>query len=123
MDKTVRAVWFFPGRGRLDPFSKTPGKVAGPCPSLGERLDWQDPIRSIDGTGLGLPMAKALIKAHDGKIRHTCSPIGAAYVERTPPPEAGEPEPIDAEGQRIVPHRVTFEVLLPHHWTKGKGSG
>jgi signal transduction histidine kinase len=66
---------------------------------VGERLDWKDPIRAIDGTGLGLPMARALVEAHGGTIRHTSLPLGA-------PREKGE----------LQPHKVRFVVELPHQW-------
>ena len=66
---------------------------------VGERLDWKDPIRAIDGTGLGLPMARALVEAHGGTIRHTSLPLGI-------PREKGE----------LQPHRVRFVVELPHQW-------
>jgi signal transduction histidine kinase len=67
---------------------------------VGERLDWKDPIRAIDGTGLGLPMARALVEAHSGTIRHTSQPLGL---------------PKDGAGD-LQPHRVRFVVELPHQW-------
>jgi signal transduction histidine kinase len=67
---------------------------------VGGRLDWKDRLRSIDGTGLGLPMARALVQAHDGTLRHTSVPAGA--------PREDHPEE--------VPHRVRFTVELPTRW-------
>jgi signal transduction histidine kinase/GAF domain-containing protein len=77
-----------------------PDRLARSIYRVGERLDWKDPIRAIDGTGLGLPMARALVEAHGGNIRHTSQPLGAAK-ERP-----GE----------LQPHRVRFVVELPHQW-------
>jgi signal transduction histidine kinase len=41
---------------------------------VGERLDWDDRVRSITGTGLGLPISKALIEKHRGNLFHECVP-------------------------------------------------
>ena len=77
-----------------------PDRLARSIYRVGERLDWKDPIRAIDGTGLGLPMARALVEAHGGTIRHTSQSVG------TPKDKAGE----------LQPHRVRFVVELPHQW-------
>lgn len=77
-----------------------PDRLARSIYRVGERLDWKDPIRAIDGTGLGLPMARALVEAHGGTIRHTSQPLGAVKV---------------APGE-LQPHRVRFVVELPHQW-------
>lgn len=77
-----------------------PERLARSVYRVGERLDWKDPIRAIDGTGLGLPMARALVEAHGGTIRHTSQPLGAAKEK------PGE----------LQPHRVRFVVELPHQW-------
>lgn len=45
---------------------------------VGQRLDWRDPIRAIEGTGLGLPMARALVEKHGGTLTHESRPLGAA---------------------------------------------
>ncbi len=77
-----------------------PDRLARSVYRVGERLDWKDPIRAIDGTGLGLPMARALVEAHGGNIRHTSQLLGAAKEK------PGE----------LQPHRVRFVVELPHQW-------
>lgn len=77
-----------------------PDRLARSIYRVGERLDWKDPIRAIDGTGLGLPMARALVEAHGGSIRHTSQPLGVAKEK------PGE----------VQPHRVRFVVELPHQW-------
>lgn len=77
-----------------------PERLARSIYRVGERLDWKDPIRAIDGTGLGLPMARALVEAHGGTIRHTSQSLGSQKDR------AGE----------MHPHRVRFVVELPHQW-------
>lgn len=77
-----------------------PDRLARSVYRVGERLDWKDPIRAIDGTGLGLPMARALVEAHGGTIRHSSQSLGLAKEK------SGE----------LQPHRVRFVVELPHQW-------
>jgi len=59
------------------------------------RLNWGDPFRTIEGQGLGLPMAKAIVEAHHGKISHRST----LYIK----------------GQRpqTTQYRVRFTVKLP----------
>lgn len=45
---------------------------------IGQRLDWRDPIREIEGTGLGLPMARALVERHGGRLTHESRPLGVS---------------------------------------------
>jgi signal transduction histidine kinase len=77
-----------------------PERLARSIYRVGERLDWKDPIRAIDGTGLGLPMARALVEKHGGTIRHSSQSLGLAKEK------SGE----------LQPHRVRFVVELPHNW-------
>ncbi len=77
-----------------------PERLARSVYRVGERLDWKDPIRAIDGTGLGLPMARAIVEAHGGTIRHSSQSLGLAKEK------SGE----------LQPHRVRFVVELPHQW-------
>ena len=66
------------------------------------RLYWGDPFRTIEGQGLGLPMAKAIVEAHRGKITHRST----LYIK----------------GQRAqtTQYKVRFTVKLPLH-PQGKG--
>ncbi|MBK8256552.1 MAG: GAF domain-containing protein [Polyangiaceae bacterium] len=77
-----------------------PDRLSDSIYRVGERLDWKDPIRAIDGTGLGLPMARAVVESHGGTIRHTSKPVGMSKEN------SGE----------IQAHRVRFVVELPHLW-------
>jgi signal transduction histidine kinase len=63
---------------------------------VGERLDWEDRVRSIDGTGLGLPISLALVEAHGGRLYHECTEgISTSDVNRC---------------------RVRFTMELPSRW-------
>lgn len=63
----------------------------------GERMDWNDPIRPIHGTGLGLPMSQKVVKAHGGFIQ--CESHLAAKEPSGP--------------DNIAPHRVRFTLQIP----------
>ena len=67
---------------------------------VGKRLTWKDPIRTIDGSGLGLAMVVTLLKAHGGQITHTSQRLGRPQVDGIPP------------------HYVKFIIKLPHGWKK-----
>ncbi|MFT4978130.1 MAG: signal transduction histidine kinase, partial [Myxococcota bacterium] len=75
-------------------------------PALGEaiydlrkRTDRQDPIRAIQGEGLGLFITRAVAHAHNGELSHSCTLKGVSAPS--------------------APHRVRFTLWLPHHWRKG----
>lgn len=75
-----------------------PEDISDSIYEIGERIDWVDPIRTIRGTGFGLPMAKVLTEAHNGRIYHSSKPLGQAREEN------------------IQPHQVRFTVELPYKW-------
>lgn len=62
------------------------------------RMDWQDPFRTIGGEGLGLPMVKAIVEAHDGRLKHLCRPMTGAPKSET------------------KPYLVRFTIELPTLW-------
>lgn len=84
--------------------------IGHPIPSLLEkqiyevatRLNWGDPFRTIEGQGLGLPMAKAIVEAHGGRITHSSS----LYIK--------------GRSLETTPYKVRFTVKLP---TQRKGKG
>ncbi len=75
-----------------------PARLAEAIYQKEQRMDWQDPLRTIEGEGLGLPMVGAIIDAHDGKLFHTCEKLSA-----------------DAHHDR-APYRVRFTIELPTFW-------
>jgi signal transduction histidine kinase len=62
----------------------------------------KDPVRNIEGQGLGLAMAKATIEAHDGSLSHTCRRSNRELRGRSGVPAA----------------HVCFTVVLPTHWSR-----
>ncbi len=71
------------------------------------KRSWRDRARTIQGQGLGLTMAHAVIEAHDGELFHTCEPISPHW----------RPE-VDSISDRGIPFRVRFTVKLPHRWRR-----
>ena len=70
----------------------------------GRRLDWADPVRIVRGEGLGLPIARAVVLAHEGMLSHQCETSGKAENDRTP-------------------YRVRFTMELPTRWNRGRHAG
>ena len=63
-----------------------------------QRLDWSDPLRTIEGEGLGLPMTSRLVKAHGGTLMHTS--VELPRLKTT----------ADAA------YKVRFTMTLPTYW-------
>jgi len=61
----------------------SPGLSAEQCARLGERLYRPDSARSRSsgGSGLGLAIVRSIVKAHQGSIEFTPSPLGGLNVE------------------------------------------
>ena len=70
---------------------------------LGSRIDWKDPLRPIQGQGLGLPMARAVVEAHGGQLYHECELEGSGG---------------GSGDDRFQPYLVRFVMKLPHHWRR-----
>ncbi len=66
------------------------------------RIDWKDPVRWIEGEGLGLPMALKVVQAHGGKLSHRCEPAGQS---------------IDGD---FAPYKVRFTIMLPTKWRQSR---
>ncbi len=92
-----------------------PPHLDGILYDAGTRLDWEDPLRAIHGTGLGLPMTQAIIRRHGGEIRHFSmqeekvkidSNSKINKVESNVYVELPKEEPVE-------PHRVRFTIEIP----------
>lgn len=66
------------------------------------RIDWKDPVRWIEGEGLGLPMALKIVQAHGGELSHRCEPAGQSI-----------------EGN-YAPYKVRFTITLPTKWRQSQ---
>lgn len=69
--------------------------------ATGARLDWEDATRVIHGEGMGLAIARSLVRAHGGDITHTCR---AQTQVNAGPPDGRED---------TRPYKVRFTVSLP----------
>jgi signal transduction histidine kinase len=65
---------------------------------FGRPISHDDPLRSIQGEGLGLFLARAIAEAHGGSLEHTSELAGV--------PDRPE----------MTPHKVIFTLRIPHHW-------
>jgi len=74
-----------------------PSSLSTQIYEAGVRSDRLDPIRAIDGIGLGLAMVQRIAQAHDGKLTHTSIALGDDRLDPKHPQA----------------HRVRFVLELP----------